>query len=586
MSVKRVFNKFNLILSKHQKLRILELVVLMIIGGVLETLSVSLILPFMDVVMNPEITMDKPYVRWICDLAGLKSSRTFLVFLSIALAVIYLFKNVYLLLEYNVQYRFVYGNMFMMQKRLLDTFINRPYEYYLGVSSGEVIRIINNDTARVFELLTTLLQLFTEIVVSVMLIIAVFVMTPAITIIMAMVLLSLVVIIDRVIKPFLRNAGLETQLSSSGMNKWLLQSIQGIKELKVTDKEAFFEDNYNVFGNRYVISLRHYFILSMTPRFFIEASCMSAVFVIVGIYIYQGADVETMIPVLSAVAVAAMRLLPSVNRISQALAGISYGEPMLDKLIESLHIISGQNDVNLEMSFGNNIDHDLQVKLPKLHEAIQFKDISYKYPSGESYVIENASMTISRGQAVGIVGKTGSGKTTSVDILLGLLVPQQGQVLVDGVDIRDDISGWLHQIGYIPQEIFMLDDTIRANVAFGEPDVSDDEVWRALKEAALDDFVRSLPDGLDTEIGERGMRLSGGQKQRIGIARALYHDPDVLFFDEATSALDNETETAIMESVNSLQGKKTMVIIAHRLTTIENCDVVYRVEDGKIVKER
>ncbi len=201
-------------------------------------------------------------------------------------------------------------------------------------------------------------------------------------------------------------------------------------------------------------------------------------------------------------------------------------------------------------------------------------------------MLDGASMEVKKGQSVGIVGTTGSGKTTSVDILLGLLVPQEGQVLVDGVDIRDDMAGWFEQIGYIPQEIFMLDDTIRANIAFGEENVSDEDVWRALEEAALEDFVRILPDGLDTEIGERGMRLSGGQKQRIGIARALYHDPDVLFFDEATSALDNETETAIMESVNSLQGRKTMVIIAHRLTTIENCDVVYRVDGGKIVKER
>ena len=587
MPIGRVIKKFNIILSQHQKLRVFELVILMIIGGILETLSVSLILPFMDVVMNPTETFNKPYIKWFCDLCHIESTKTFLVILSIFLAVLYLLKNIYLLLEYNFQYRFVYGNMFMMQQRLLDSIIRRPYEYFLGLSSGDVIRIINTDTPQVFQLLTTLLQLFTELVVSMMIIVAVFIMAPSITVIMASVLLILVIIINRVIKPVLSNAGQETQKSSSGMNKWLLQSIQGIKELKVTNKEEYFEKNYNLYGGRYVNALRRHYLLSLTPKFFIEAACMSTVFVIVGIFIFWDVDIEMMIPTLSAIAVAAMRLLPSVNRVSSSLASISYIEPMLDKLIENLRGISGKEDVSLAMTFESNDNGGSEGnKLTKLKDRLSFNNISYRYPTGEAYVLKSASMDVRRGQSVGIVGTTGSGKTTSVDIMLGLLVPQDGQVLVDGFDIRDDMPGWMRQIGYIPQEIFMLDDTIRANVAFGEPDINDAEVWRALSEAALDDFVRSLPDGLDTQIGERGMRLSGGQKQRIGIARALYHDPDVLFFDEATSALDNETETAIMESVNSLQGKKTMIIIAHRLTTIENCDVVYRVEDGMIVRER
>ena len=590
MSVRRVIKKFSIILSKHQKLRIFELAVLMVIGGILETLSVSLILPFMDIVMNPEETMKKSYVQWVCNLFGIESSKTFLLVLSLVLAALYIFKNIYLLIEYNFQYRFVYGNMFIMQQRLLDNIIRKPYEYFLSLSSADVIRIINTDTPQVFQLLTTMLLLFTELVVSTMLIAAVFIIAPDITIIMAVVLLLLVIIINRGIKPIVRNAGLETQTSLSGMNKWLLQSIQGIKEIKVTGREDYFEDNYNRNGHKYVNSLRKNYLLQVVPRFLIEASCMSVVFIIVGIFIYRGADIETMIPTLTAIAAAAVRLLPSVNRVSSGLASISYNEPMLDKLIENLREVSGKQDVGLAMRFdGDRNDTDIDtgnVNVDRLQNQIDFCNISYKYPTGESYVLKNASMTIHKGQSVGIVGTTGSGKTTSIDILLGLLLPQEGQISVDGMDIQRDMKVWLNQIGYIPQEIFMLDDTIRANVAFGEDEINDDEVWHALKEAALDDFVKSLSDGLDTEIGERGVRLSGGQKQRIGIARALYHNPDILFFDEATSSLDNETEAAIMESVNSLQGKKTMIIIAHRLTTIENCDVVYRVEDGKIVKER
>ncbi|MCX4315549.1 MAG: ATP-binding cassette domain-containing protein, partial [Lachnospiraceae bacterium] len=219
---------------------------------------------------------------------------------------------------------------------------------------------------------------------------------------------------------------------------------------------------------------------------------------------------------------------------------------------------------------------------------ITLQNISYSYPNSEQHVLEHAQMSVPVGKSVGIVGTSGAGKTTAVDIMLGLLNPQEGQVLADGVDVMSVYTEWLSHIGYIPQTIFMLDDTIRANVAFGlaREEQTDEQVWYALQEAQLAEFVRSLPEGLDTQIGERGVRLSGGQRQRIGIARALYTNPELLIFDEATSALDNETEAAIMESINSLHGRKTMVIIAHRLQTIEGCDMVYRVKDGRIERER
>ena len=226
-------------------------------------------------------------------------------------------------------------------------------------------------------------------------------------------------------------------------------------------------------------------------------------------------------------------------------------------------------------------------KLPVKRE-IELRNITYSYPNSEALIFDNADMVIPIGKAVGVVGTSGAGKTTIIDILLGLLKLRTGQVLADGVDITSNYPGWLKNIGYIPQVIFMLDSTIRKNVAFGYTDeeIDDERVWEVLKEAQLDEFVRSLPEGLDTSIGERGIRLSGGQRQRIGIARALFEDPEVLVLDEATSALDNETEAAIMDSINILAGKKTLVIIAHRLQTIEKCNMVYRVENGKITRER
>lgn len=579
----KMIKKFRKILSKHQKFRIFELFILMVIGGFVETCSVAFILPFMDAVMNPGQIMDTWYGRAICQGLGITSPRTLLVVLSVALAFLYISKNIYLMFEYNIQYKFVYGNMFALQKKMLNVFIHRPYEYFLSVNSGEVIRIITSDTAAAFNLLITSLNLITETVVSIMLVSTIFVIMPAVTVCIAMLLLVLLIMIYLFVKPLLRKAALNQQKAGTGMNKWLLQSIQGIKELKVMQKEEFFQSNYDKYGQVNIRSMRWNQTLGIAPRFIIEGVSMGAMFIAIAVMVYEGTDLESMIPMLTAVAMAAIRILPSINRISNALTSVAYGEPMLDKVIENLADMDEAEKSEMAESKDRPADTG---KVPALSEKLLFHKIEYHYPKTAVNVLSEASMMMKRGESVGIVGSSGAGKTTSVDIVLGLLKPQKGAVFVDGVDIRNDLSSWLSQIGYIPQMIFMLDDSIRANVAFGEKAVSDDEVWRALKDASLDEFVRSLPEQLDTQIGERGVRLSGGQRQRIGIARALYKNPQVLIFDEATSALDHTTESTIMEAIHGLKGTKTMIIIAHRLTTIEACDRIYRIEDGKIVLER
>lgn len=588
MLIIRITKKFRSILSRHQKLRIAELAVLMLIGGLLETLSVSLVLPFMNAVLEPEAVMEKWYARLICDAFQLQSPRTFLIVVAILLAGIYILKNLYLLLEYNVQYHFVYGNMLAMKSRVLDSYLHRPYEDFLHLSSAEVVRIITADVDNTFVLLLNLLGIFTELIVSGMLAATVFAVARFITFCMVIMMAALILVISRVIRPTLRKAGKTQQQAGAEMNKWMLQSVQGIKEVKITGKEAYFQENFDICGSKFVNALRKSNILGITPRFFIEAFSMSTMFLIVALLIYRGGSLEALVPMLTAVGMAAIRLLPAVNRIITGIASAANYEPMLDKLLESLNTIEGADGVSLDGTLRTGGETEKKADIAPLRSKLDFHEISYHYPDGEENVLTDASMTIRRGEAVGIVGGSGAGKTTAVDILLGLLRPQKGQVLIDGTDISADIRGWHKQIGYIPQMIFMLDDTIRNNVCFGEreEDISDEDVWRALEEASLADFVRTLPHGLDTEIGERGVRLSGGQRQRIGIARALYRDPSVLVFDEATSALDNETEAEIMESINHLQGQKTMIIIAHRLTTIENCDHVYRVEGGKISQER
>ena len=572
----RVLRKYRKIMSTNQMIKAAGLGVLMIIGGLLETFSVSLVLPFIDAIMNPEETMNKWYAIEACKLLRIDSFSGFLIAMALFLAFIYILKNVYLLLEYSLQYKFVYGNMFRMQKRLLKGFIHRPYDYFLNVNSGEIIRLLNNDTPSTYEAMMVVLNLFTETVVSIMLVTAIFILAPGVTIAVSFVLIVLLVAIITIIKPSLKACGVQDQGAVSGMNKWLLQSIQGIKEVKITKGESFFQDNFNNYGHKHIVSLRKSRLLYLLPRFMIEGICMASMFLAVAYLIMQGGDFQNIVPIISAIAVAAVRLLPSINRISAALGTISFSEPMIDKLVEHADnsAISDSEEVDNRLESGNG-------KVAFEHEIV-FNNIKYKYPNTDKYVLDDVAITIKKGESIGIIGASGSGKTTLMDVALGLLKPDVGQVMVDGIDVSKNISDWYSSIGYIPQTIFMLDGSIKDNVEFGLHSVKDDEVVNALKEASLSEFVAELPQGIYTEIGERGVRLSGGQRQRIGIARVLYRNPDVLFFDEATSALDNETEASIMESVHGLHGKKTMIIIAHRLSTIEKCDHVYKVENGSV----
>lgn len=580
MHIIRIMQKYRIILSHHQKIRVIELVILMIIAGFLEMMSVSLIVPFMDAVMNLEETMDKWYVKLVCNLFGISSHRGFLAFLGIFLALLYIFKNLFLLFQMMIQKKFVYNNMFAAQEKLLEKFLNRPYEFFLKVNSAEVLRIIGNDTAGAFSLLTILLGMFSEIVVSVILIGTVFFIAPEMTAGVAALLLILLLIIMKVVRPILAREGKNYQNALAGLNKWLLQSIEGIKEIKIMRKEKYFKENYSINGWNLMKAQYRNETLSVFPRYMIEGISMSSIFIVISVMVSNGTELQSIIPMLSSVAVASIRLLPSVNRISQNIAAITYQEPMLDKMIANMNDVDSYRSVTREKGE--------ERKIKTFEREIVMKGISYQYPTGDKLVLNDADMKIEKGLSIGIVGPSGSGKTTSVDLLLGLLKPFNGGVYIDGINIEDDMEGWLSQVGYIPQNIFMLDGSLSENVAFGvtKDEIDESRVWGALRNASLEEFVSSLPEGIHTQMGERGIRLSGGQRQRIGIARALYKDPAILFFDEATSALDNKTEGEIMRSIENLKRSKTIIIIAHRLTTIENCDRVFRVEAGKIFEDR
>ena len=318
-------------------------------------------------------------------------------------------------------------------------------------------------------------------------------------------------------------------------------------------------------------------LLSITPKYMVEAVCMTGLLIAIIIKLNFGhGELENFIPQLATFAVAAFRLLPSVGRINEHVNNILYAVPSVDLIYGDLKGIEDYQESKGEE----------EGKEWSFEHGITAKHITYAYPNTDTNVLEDASCVIPKGKTVAFIGSSGAGKTTMADIILGLLAPQRGKILVDDIDVFKNLTMWHHQIGYIPQVIYLSDDTIRNNIAFGihEDQIDEEAVRTALKKAQLAEFVDTLPDGLDTIVGDRGVRLSGGQRQRIGIARALYHDPEILVLDEATSALDNETETAVMEAIESLQGSKTMIIIAHRLTTIQNADIIYEVGDGKVTE--
>ena len=577
----QIYKKMMLLLDKKQKRTMVGIVFMMLIGAILEALGISIIVPIVQVIMDEQVFEKYEYIRKIYDFFGMKTQTQFTIVILAALALVFVVKNIYLYIQQKVLCRFVYTNQFRTSERMMKNYLHKNYEFFLNADTAVVQRTITSDVNNMYALILNMLQLVSEaivfVVIAVVLIVSDWKMTLAISAMLGLTML----LITKAIKPVMRKAGKDNQDYYSGLFKLISQTVMGIKEVKVTTTEQHFVDEYIKCGKGYVNAVQKYTLLNSIPKLLIETVCISGTVVYMIVLIATGTAIVDMLPILTVFAAAVVRLMPCATRMNTYLNNIVYFEPFLMGVSNNL-----QDEINhpdLKKEFAKE-DHK---KMP-VKKAIALKDITYAYPNTEKLIFDHADMEIPIGKAVGIVGTTGAGKSTVVDILLGLLKMQGGAVCADDVDINTDYHGWLKNVGYIPQMIFMLDDTIRRNVAFGVSDenINEERVWEVLKEAQLDEFIRTLPEGLDTTIGERGIRLSGGQRQRIGIARSLYNNPDVLIMDEATSALDNDTEAAIIESVNRLHGKKTLVIIAHRLQTIENCDMIYRVEDGKIKRER
>ena len=568
-------------MNKKQKQSMAVLILMMGFGGILEALSVSLIIPVVKLVVAEDALEEGSMLRKVYDFLHLTSQTQLVIIAMLSLILVYIGKNLFLFLQQKKMYHFVFSNQFYTAERLMKSFVRRDYEYYLNAETSVIQRSITADVSNMYQLILSVLNIASEIIVFLCISVVLLYQDAVMAIMIALLLIVTLWIIKGIIKPIMNRTGKENQDYGASMFQWISQTVHGIKDIKVAGKEQYFINEYAKVGKGYVKAMERSSLFNNTPKLLIETVCIAGMILYMMVMVLMGKDLNNMIPTITGFAFAAIRLMPSASRINNQLTSMAFNEPFFFNVSDNL--VEETSDDNTDISFAV----DVKDKLPVTKEIV-LQDISYKYPNSEKQIFDHAEMTIPVGKSVGVVGESGAGKTTIIDILLGLLNLQGGVVLADGVDVSKHYRNWLKNIGYIPQTIYLLDADIRKNVAFGIPEeeIDDERVWYVLKEAQLDEFVRGMENGIYTGIGERGIRLSGGQRQRIGIARALYHDPEVLILDEATSALDNETEAAIMDSINHFLGKKTMVIIAHRLQTIEKCDMVYRVQDGQIKRDR
>lgn len=569
------WKKICYIFDKKQKLKAALLFLVIIIGAFVELVGVSAVLPFISAVLSPEQILKNPYLGGVYRFLGFRDINQYIVFLGSAIIVVYILKNIYVYIMHSMQYRFTYENQRMLSYKMMDCYMKQPYLFHLDHNSAELSRNINEDTVSFFEAILAGLQFASE--GGVCLALLLFLLYQEISITLGVIVLvgMFGFVFLKVFKKRLKAAGKRSRDKQGSTRRAVLEALGGIKEIKVLNREHVFVEEYNEEYKDYAESNRRFKVYGMIPKPVMETISISGLLLIVCVKVALGADAVSFIPTISVFAVAAFRMLPSANRMAEYMSRIMFSKPAIDAIYHDL------KEIDKLMEDMKTVEDTEEIPFRK---EIAVKDITFHYPGTEKSVFSHASLLIPKNKSVAFIGPSGQGKTTLADIILGLLEPQEGAVLVDGIDIRRGIHAWNRKLGYIPQTISLLDASIRENILFGieKEQIDEQRLQEALREAQLKDFIDTLEEGLDTVIGEGGVRLSGGQRQRIGIARALYHNPEVLVLDEATSALDNDTEAAVMEAIDYLAGSKTLIIIAHRLSTIQNCDLVYKIEGGAV----
>ncbi len=570
------------LLNKREQWQAIILLLMMLVGAIIEIISMGLLPVYISLIAQPNTAKANPIVTYLVQITQIDSPRDAIVMMGGILVGVFLFKSIYLIFLSYAQGKFVFRKMRSIKVKLYRIYMRSSYSFHLGRNSSELIDYINRETYFAFTGAIVPFMIFlTEGILMALVGLMLFVFEPLGSLAAILTLGFISISYYQLVKKKIANIGELEQLHAVKMHQWTSQGLSGVKEIKVAGKEEFFIHNFNWHAKQFTTAIRTSFTLENIPRLALETIALVVIVGLVTIGLSQGRSGTSLLSGITLFAVAAFRLLPSVNRILNALTSIRMRSGVLDLIYEDIRYLSEQ--IKLEGEYESDLPGNV-VRI-SLNQNLEFKNVLYKYPQSEQLAIADLSIVIPKGQIVGIVGHSGAGKTTFVDLLLGLLNPTAGKILADGVDIKTSLKAWRKNIGYIPQSIYLFDDTIRANVAFGyfPNQIDDDRIWKVLKAVQMQEFVGKLPKGLDTFVGESGVRLSGGQRQRIGIARALYRNPRLLIMDEATSALDNQTEKAVTDAIEKLSKNRTVIIIAHRLSTIQKCDTIYMMGGGKII---
>lgn len=570
------------ILNRNQKILGIVVLICSFLAAVLEALGVSVIVPLVNALLQPEQLFENSYIRIITDFLEIHSNERLIISIITAVILVYIFKNLFFIFFAWLKTRYACKVQRECSVYMMQSYMKRGYSFFLNRNVNELMQGVNGDVVSLYQIINGLLQAVTQLLISAFICIY---MCYADWQIAVGVILSAVICLLIIFVFFRRKmlqAGIQFRNYSILASQALLQAFQGIKEVLVMRKQQYFvkefEENTIKRQNATVVQN----IGLEIPAYIIEAVCIVGIMVILGIRIVNVSNSQSFVAVLASFAIGAFRILPALGKISNSINTISSSMPGLNAVYENIVEARKHDDAFYDIEF---VDEEKYRDL-FFEKSINIQKLTFSYSSEQKKVLNQLNLKIHKGKSVAFVGESGAGKSTLADLILGVLRPDDGEVLLDDVNIRGIPSLWGRLIGYVPQSIYLSDTSVCKNIAFGveESKIDEDSVKAALEKAELLDFVQSLPNGIHTEVGDRGVRLSGGQRQRIGIARALYHDPEILILDEATSALDNETEKSVMEAIDSLHGKMTLIIIAHRLTTIKNCDAIYEIVDGQAVR--
>lgn len=579
--IKDLFCKLNYMLTRQQKQYGVMVFVCTLLAAGLETLGVSAIMPVVEGLTDVDALREKWYLQPFINTFHIESASTLIYIVCGGVIVIYLFKNIYFIFYTWLVKKYTYKIKRELGTRVMESYMAQGYIFFVNHNSSRLLQGLSGDINAVNSIISSIFSLSTKLLTIGAIGMFILLKEPVMAISLLILSALCVVGVQLTYKNSMKKYGELQREASWNNNQSCLEMIHGSKEVLVTGRQEYFKRRYVRSINEHNKCSIKIEMATTVPAYIIETVCIIGLLLAVVVQVGSRGITTDMIASLSAIGIAAFRILPAVGSVSSVMNAIRGCVPAFNASYETIKRVNDLEEEIAQRQEHGSLGEQGEIRLEK---ELQINHIYYKYPATDKYILEDVNLKIKAKSSIGLIGTSGAGKSTFVDVLLGLLEPESGEILMDGKDTALMGKVWNRNIGYVPQSIYLVDDDIRGNIAFGidKDKIDDEQVWRALEMAQLAEFVKSRPKGLDTKVGEWGVKFSGGQRQRVAIARALYTNPEILILDEATAALDNETENALMESIEALLGHKTLIVVAHRLTTIRRCDYIYEVKDGKM----